>query len=89
MNVEYNIQIWQEGKQFVAHAMPLDVASSGPTPEQARLAVYEAVELFLETAAEMGTLTEVLKEAGYRLKHGTWISPTWVAVERHSTAIAV
>ncbi len=71
MNVEYNIQIWQEGKQFVAHAMPLDVMSSGPTPDQARQAVYEAVELFLETAAEMGTLTEILRESGYQLKEGT------------------
>ncbi len=64
MDVEYNIQIWQEGKQFVAHAMPLDVMSAGPTPDQARQAVYEAVELFLETAAEMGTLSEILQESG-------------------------
>ncbi len=84
MNIEYNIQIWQEGEQFVAHAMPLDVMSSGETPEQARQAVYEAVELFLETVAETGTLSEILQESGYALNQGNWSSPTWVAIERHS-----
>lgn len=89
MDIEYSIQIWQEGKQFVAHAMPLDVMSCGQTPDQARQAVYEAVELFLETAGEMGTLREVLQESGYQLEEGKWLSPAWVAIERHSAAIAV
>jgi len=54
------------GGQFIAHAMPLDVASSGATPAQARDAVDEAVRLFLTTSAAEGTLTEVLEDAGYR-----------------------
>jgi len=87
-HIEYNVQIWQEGKQFVAHAMPLDVMSSGPTPEKARQALYEAVELFLETAAELGTLKEILRESGYALRRGRWTGPMWIAVERHSTAVA-
>ena len=70
MNIEYNIQIWKEGEDFVAHAMPLDVMSSGETVEEARHAVYEAVELFLETASEMGTLTQILEESRYKLKQG-------------------
>ena len=49
----YDPCIWKEGDQFIAHAMPLDVASSGPTPETARQAVDEAVRLFLATAAEL------------------------------------
>jgi predicted RNase H-like HicB family nuclease len=67
MNIEYTVHIWKEGNQFVAHAMPLDVASSGQTPEHARKALDEAVHLFLVTAADMGTLNEVLQEAGYEL----------------------
>ena len=58
--IEYTVHIWQEGAQFIAHAMPLDVMSSGQTPEQARHALDEAVRLFLDTAAEVGTLEEVL-----------------------------
>ena len=64
IKLDYTVQVWKEGKQFIAHAMPLDVASSGPTPDAARQAVDEAMRLFLTTAAEEGTLDEVLKDAG-------------------------
>ena len=60
MKILYTVQIWQEGGQFVAHAMPLDVASCGATADEARHAVDEAVSLFLATAAEHGTLDECL-----------------------------
>jgi len=32
MNIDYTVQIWQEGGQFIAHAMPLDIMSSEITP---------------------------------------------------------
>ena len=38
MQIEYTLQLWREGSQFVAHAMPIDVLSSGTTPDQARAA---------------------------------------------------
>ncbi len=68
MNIEYTVQIWKEGNQFIAHAMPLDVMSSGFTPEDAKKALEEAVHLFLDTAAEKGTLNLVLEEVGYEYK---------------------
>ena len=83
--LEYTLQIWQEGSQYVAHAMPLDVMSAGSTPEEARQAIQEAIGLFLATAADMGTLTEVLEECGYIRKKGLWASPAWVSIERHAT----
>jgi len=89
INIEYTVQIWKEGNQFIAHAMPLDVISSGPTPEKAREALDEAVSLFLETAADMGTLDEILQESGYEFKQENWISPFWVAIERHSTTVGI
>jgi predicted RNase H-like HicB family nuclease len=87
MNLEYTVQIWQEGKQFVAHAMPLDVMSAGATPQEARSALYEAVDLFLATAADIGTLNDILEESGYVRERGTWVSPAWIAVERHATRL--
>ena len=87
--IEYTVQVWQEGKQFVAHAMPLDVMSCGPTPANASQALREAVELYLATAAEVGTLAEVLEEAGYRPQGQRWISPTWIALERQSVPVGV
>ena len=89
INIEYTIQIWKEGNQFIAHAMPLDVMSSGSTPEKAREALNEAVHLFLETAADMGTLDEILQETGYQFKQENWMSPPWLAIERHSTTVGV
>jgi predicted RNase H-like HicB family nuclease len=86
-DIEYTVQIWKEGNQFIAHAMPLDVMSSGRTPEEARKALDEAVHLFLVTAMDRGTLEEVLQEVGYEFKEGRWISPSWIAVERHSAVL--
>jgi predicted RNase H-like HicB family nuclease len=65
MEVEYTVQTWSEGKQFVAHAMPLDVMSSGRTPEEPRAALAEAAHLSFMTAADEGSLEEILSEAGY------------------------
>ncbi len=82
--IDYNVQIWQEGEQYIAHAMPLDVMSSGQSPSEARVALDEAVGLFLETANEIGTLQEVLQDAGYVIARDRLTSPQWVAIERHS-----
>ncbi|MGA2076320.1 MAG: hypothetical protein ABSH52_22760 [Terriglobia bacterium] len=87
MKIEYTVQIWSEGEQFVAHAMPLDVMSSGETPEAARAALDEAVRVFLLTAADQGSLEEILHDAGYEFRSGEWLSPSWVATERHSAAL--
>jgi len=88
-NIEYTVQIWKEGNQFVAHAMALDVMSSGKTSDEARKALDEAVHLFLVTAADIGTLNEILQEAGYELKEGRWVEPPWVAIEKHSAVLGV
>ena len=87
--IDYTVQVWQEGERFVAHAMPLDVMSCGPTPERASQALREAVELYLVTAAEAGTLAEALEEVGYEPKGQRWISPTWIALERQSVPVGI
>ncbi len=87
MKLEYTVQFWREDKQFIAHAMPIDVMSSGETPEAARLAVDEAVTLFLESIIEMGTVDQVLEESGYRLVNGEWQRPEWSGVEHRSVLV--
>ena len=87
MQIEYTVQIWKEGEKFVAHAMPLDVMSTGRTPDEARKALDEAVHLFLLTAEEMGTISEVLEDAGYRADQGNWIGPSWVAWEKRAAVL--
>ncbi len=85
--IEYTVQIWQEGDNFIAHAMPLDVMSSGPDPGSARAAVAEAVEVFLMTAKDMGSLEEILCECGYGRDDEAWKSPGWVSIERRLAAV--
>lgn len=88
MEIDYTVQIWREGRQFIAHAMPLDVASSGTTPQAARTALDEAVKVFIQTAELQGTLTEVLEDAGYTYDGSNWKSPDWVCFEKHSAPVA-
>jgi predicted RNase H-like HicB family nuclease len=68
--IEYTVQIWKEGNQFIAHARPLDVMSSGKTPDEARKALDEAIHLFLVTAADMANLEEILQNSGYEYAGG-------------------
>ena len=72
MRIDYTVQIWKEGAQFVAHAMPIDVVSAGSTPGEARDALDEAVRLFLSTAQTVGILQEVLEECAYEWHDGVW-----------------
>ncbi len=51
--------IWKEGKSFVSKCPELGVASFGPTPENARAALEEAVELYLANAKKQGLLKDV------------------------------
>jgi predicted RNase H-like HicB family nuclease len=88
MDIDYTVQIWREGNQFIAHAMPLDVASSGATPQAARAALDEAVKLFIKTAEQHGTLTEVLEDAGYENDGVLWRCPDWISIEKHSAPVA-
>jgi predicted RNase H-like HicB family nuclease len=89
MNLETTVHIWKEDGQYVAHALPLDVMSSGTTPDAARQALDEAVRAFLLTAADAGTLEQVLEDCGYKRQGESWRSPAFVALERHELALAV
>ncbi len=82
MTIELNIRVWREGKSYIAHALPLDVSSAGDTPEAARAALREAVDLFVATAKDQGTLDEVLEECGYTFSGGQWRAPQIVDQQR-------
>jgi predicted RNase H-like HicB family nuclease len=88
INIQYTVHLWREGKHYIAHAMPLDVMSSGHSCEEARQALKEAVSLFLTTALEQGTLQDILEETGYEFVHGNWQSPDWLAIEKHAAVVS-
>ena len=66
MDVYFDTLIWKEGKVHVAYCPQLDVSSCGDTVEDARRMLKEAVSLFIEGARELGTLQEILEEAGFQ-----------------------
>lgn len=63
MDIRCTTHVFKEGGTFVAHTPQLDVSSCGPTKQKAVSNLREAVRLFLEEAANMGTLDQILKEA--------------------------
>jgi predicted RNase H-like HicB family nuclease len=56
----------------VAVSPELNVSSFGDTVEEARESLREAVDAFIEECREMGTLEEVLEEAGFSRTDGNW-----------------
>lgn len=51
--------IWKEGHHYVSKCPELGVASYGATPEKARAALEEAVELYLSNAKRLGLLADL------------------------------
>ena len=51
--------IWKENRSYVAKCPELGVASFGPSPEKAKLALSEAVELYLANARKLGLLGDI------------------------------
>jgi predicted RNase H-like HicB family nuclease len=64
-NLIFTQQIIREGETIVAYCPELDVSSCGATTDQARANLQTAVKLFLEEAGRLGTLRDILAEAGY------------------------
>ena len=66
---------------YVAYVPALDVSSCGSTDEEARKNIRDAVRGFLAASAGMGTLDEILLEAGYEREGGQWHAQELAAVD--------
>ena len=86
-DIAFTVHIFREGDVYVAHVPELDVSSCGDTTEIVRKNIRDAVQGFLETSEEMGTLAAVLEESGYRLNDGQWLAPEFVALDRQSVGL--
>jgi predicted RNase H-like HicB family nuclease len=87
MEIQFTIRIFKEGRTFVAHALELDVSSCGGTKERALRNLKEAVRLFIEEADKMGTLEQILQEAGYSRTKQKFASPKVISVQRVSLPV--
>jgi predicted RNase H-like HicB family nuclease len=65
-DIAYTVHTFKEGETYVAYVPELDLSSCGATTDDAQRNIREAVQGFLETSTAMGTLDEILEEAGYQ-----------------------
>lgn len=86
--IQFTTEIWKEGNAFVAWTPELDVSSLGNSVDEARHHLREAVSLFVEEAEKMGTLQDILDEAGYARMEEGWRAPELLAIEKNAVAIA-
>jgi hypothetical protein len=82
MEIQFTTRIFKEGRTFLAHALELDVSSCGGTQDKALKNLKVAVRLFLEEAEKMGTLDQILEEAGYGKRRPKIESPKFISVQR-------
>lgn len=87
-DIAFTVHIFRERDVYVAHVPELDVSSCGETTDAARENIRDAVRGFLETSEEMGTLAEILEEAGYQREGGEWRAPEFVALDRLSVGLS-
>ena len=87
MKLDFRIEIFKESKLYVSVAPELNVSSFGSTQKEAKASLKEAVELFLEECKSMGTLDDVLIEAGFKPKNRQWRSNDPIAAERMALGI--
>jgi len=84
MEIQFTTQIFKEGRTFVAYARELDLSSCGGTQQRALRNLKEAARLFLDEAEKMGTLPQILEEAGYLKKKSKLEGPKFIAMKKVS-----
>jgi len=83
----FDVHIFKEGDTYIAYVPSLDVSSCGATDDEARRNIRDAVRGFLASSADMGTLDEILQEAGYEREGEKWRAPEFVSVDRLTMSI--
>lgn len=83
----FTIQVFQEGRTYVAYTPELDVSSCGRTLDEARGNLGDAVRGFLKSAERQGTLNAILEEAGFVRKRSHWSTPPMVTLDRFSVSV--
>ena len=83
----FTLQVFREGKLFVAYNPELDVSSCGHSVEEAKENLSDAVRGFLKSANKHKTLQSILEEAGYTRVQNRWSDPQLMALDRFSVSV--
>jgi len=82
IELEFNAEIFKEGDVYVGLCPELNVSSFGDDVDDAKRSLQEAVLAFIEEWDEMGTLKEVLEEAGFIEDQDFWFSREPITKEK-------
>lgn len=91
-NLVIRAEFFREDDRVIGICHELNVSSFGDTKEEAKKSLEEALSLFLEECERMGTLVEVLEEAGFVREEdneGRWVLREPIAREEVEVAMAV
>ena len=80
--ITVEVKVFREGDVYVALCPELNVSSFGDDIESAKQSLREALEAFFEECEALGTLQEVLEEAGFVKERNRWILEEPVITER-------
>lgn len=80
--ISLEINVFKEGGVYVALCPELNVSSFGDDIESAKESLREALEAFLEECEAMGTLQDVLEDAGFVKEKESWILEAPVIKEK-------
>jgi len=86
-NFSVRVEIFKDGDVYVAWSPELNVSSFGETISEAKSSIREAIEAFVEECETMGTLEDVLEEAGFTKDMNVWVSRSPIAEERLALAV--
>lgn len=84
-DIQLNSEVWREGNMYVSYIPQLDLSSCGKTVDEAKKNINKATKLFIREARKMGTLEDILEEAGFTFDK-SWNAPEMVAFERMQLA---
>jgi predicted RNase H-like HicB family nuclease len=65
MNFKLTEELWKEENMYISYCPEFDIASCGETVDQAKKNLKEVIIINLEEAQKMGTLDNLLQEAGF------------------------
>lgn len=79
--IQMTAEVWKEGDMYVAYIPQLDLSSCGETVDEAKKNIRAATDAFLEEIKRMGTLEQVLEEAGFSFDR-EWRAPELISFEK-------
>jgi hypothetical protein len=71
MKVKVTEEIWKEGNMYVSYCPELDIASCGESVEESKKNLKEVISINFVECKKMGTLDQLLQEAGFSEDQGS------------------